>query len=173
MAAKDFPFTSESVSEGHPDKMCDQISDAVLDAHLAADPDSRVACETLGKTGMVVVAGEITTQGQDRLLRDRPQDGPPHRLHLVGHGLRRRHLRRAGRDRPAVARHLAGRDRGRGPAQGAGRRRSGPDVRLRLRRDARADAAADRARAPAWSSTSPRSGAPASIPSCAPTRSRR
>ena len=54
-------FTSESVTEGHPDKMADQISDAVLDAMLASDPDSRVACETLVTTGMVVVAGEITT----------------------------------------------------------------------------------------------------------------
>ncbi|MBI3785638.1 MAG: methionine adenosyltransferase [Deltaproteobacteria bacterium] len=61
MALKDFLFTSESVSEGHPDKMCDQISDAILDALLERDPDSRVACETLTKTGMVVVAGEITT----------------------------------------------------------------------------------------------------------------
>jgi S-adenosylmethionine synthetase len=54
-------FTSESVSEGHPDKLCDQISDAVLDACLKRDPRSRVACETLCKTGFVVVAGEITT----------------------------------------------------------------------------------------------------------------
>ena len=61
MALKDFFFTSESVSEGHPDKMCDQISDAILDSLLAKDPHSRVACETLAKTGMVVVAGEITT----------------------------------------------------------------------------------------------------------------
>ncbi len=62
MPAKDFLFTSESVSEGHPDKMCDQISDAILDALIAKDPDSRVACETLAKTGMVVIAGEITTR---------------------------------------------------------------------------------------------------------------
>jgi S-adenosylmethionine synthetase len=55
-------FTSESVSEGHPDKMADQISDAVLDAVLAQDPTSRVACETLVTTGIVVVAGEITTK---------------------------------------------------------------------------------------------------------------
>jgi len=55
-------FTSESVSEGHPDKMADQISDAVLDAILAQDPKARVACETLIKTGMVVVAGEVTTE---------------------------------------------------------------------------------------------------------------
>lgn len=62
MAAKDFLFTSESVSEGHPDKMCDQISDAILDAHLSGDPDSRVACEALTKTGMIVIAGEITSK---------------------------------------------------------------------------------------------------------------
>ncbi|PPC90730.1 MAG: methionine adenosyltransferase [Methylobacter sp.] len=59
--SKNFIFTSESVSEGHPDKVADQISDAVLDALLAQDPRSRVACETLVKTGMVILAGEITT----------------------------------------------------------------------------------------------------------------
>ncbi|MEE9145713.1 MAG: methionine adenosyltransferase, partial [Candidatus Binatia bacterium] len=64
MAIKDFLFTSESVSEGHPDKICDQISDAILDAHLTGDPDSRVACETLAKTGMIVIAGEITSRAK-------------------------------------------------------------------------------------------------------------
>ena len=59
--SNNFSFTSESVSEGHPDKVADQISDAVLDALLAQDPRSRVACETLVKTGMVILAGEITT----------------------------------------------------------------------------------------------------------------
>jgi S-adenosylmethionine synthetase len=59
--SKDYMFTSESVSEGHPDKMADQISDAILDAIIAHDPHARVACETLTKTGMVVLAGEITT----------------------------------------------------------------------------------------------------------------
>ena len=54
-------FTSESVSMGHPDKMCDQISDAILDAMLAQDRSSRVACETLTTTGLVMVAGEVTT----------------------------------------------------------------------------------------------------------------
>src|SRR5512136_991729 len=54
-------FTSESVTEGHPDKLCDQVSDAVLDACLEQDPMSRVACETATKTGFVVVMGEITT----------------------------------------------------------------------------------------------------------------
>ena len=63
MAKRDrFLFTSESVTEGHPDKMADQISDAILDACLAQDPFSRVACETLTRTGLVVIAGEITTQ---------------------------------------------------------------------------------------------------------------
>ncbi|HPE61305.1 MAG TPA: methionine adenosyltransferase [Thiolinea sp.] len=57
-------FTSESVSEGHPDKMCDQISDAILDAILIKDKHARVACETLTKTGMVVLAGEITTSAE-------------------------------------------------------------------------------------------------------------
>src|SRR3712207_441674 len=55
-------FTSESVTEGHPDKIADQISDAVLDAILADDPDARVACETLVTTGLAVIAGEITTE---------------------------------------------------------------------------------------------------------------
>ncbi|MBN1960861.1 MAG: methionine adenosyltransferase [Deltaproteobacteria bacterium] len=60
---RDFLFTSESVTEGHPDKVADQISDAVLDELLRQDPHSRVACETLVKTGMAVIAGEITTNG--------------------------------------------------------------------------------------------------------------
>ena len=59
-----FIFTSESVSEGHPDKMADQISDAILDAIIAKDPHARVACETMTKTGMVVLAGEITTSAK-------------------------------------------------------------------------------------------------------------
>src|SRR5580658_148767 len=64
MPLKDFVFTSESVSEGHPDKMCDQISDAVLDALLAEDPNSRVALESLAKTGLIVLAGEITSKAR-------------------------------------------------------------------------------------------------------------
>lgn len=56
-------FTSESVSEGHPDKICDQISDALLDSFLSQDPESKVACETLVTTGLVVCAGEVTTKG--------------------------------------------------------------------------------------------------------------
>ena len=62
-------FTSESVSEGHPDKLSDQISDAILDAFLAEDPKARVACETLVKTDLVVVAGEITSSANPDLER--------------------------------------------------------------------------------------------------------
>ena len=61
MAAREYLFTSESVTEGHPDKVADQISDSVLDAVIGEDPHGRVACETLVTTGLVVVAGEITT----------------------------------------------------------------------------------------------------------------
>src|ERR671918_2942192 len=74
MAAREFVFTSESVTEGHPDKLADQVSDAVLDAVLADDPNGRVACETLVTTGLVVVAGEITTETYvdiPRLVRSR------------------------------------------------------------------------------------------------------
>src|SRR4051812_17667270 len=74
MAARGFSFTSESVTEGHPDKIADQISDSVLDAVLTDDPTGRVACETLITTGLVVVAGEITTSTYvdiPRLVRSR------------------------------------------------------------------------------------------------------
>ena len=59
-------FTSESVTEGHPDKMCDKISDAILDALLEQDPNSRVACETVVTTGLVMVMGEITTKSHEK-----------------------------------------------------------------------------------------------------------
>ncbi len=86
MEARQYVFTSESVSEGHPDKICDQVSDAVLDACLEQDPQSRVACETFTTTGMILVGGEITTTAQfdyQELLRgvvksigyDRPEYG--------------------------------------------------------------------------------------------------
>ncbi|MCA9936065.1 MAG: methionine adenosyltransferase, partial [Anaerolineales bacterium] len=72
MTAPSLLFTSESVTEGHPDKMCDQISDAVLDAIMEQDPYARVACETAVKTGFVLLLGEITTTAfvnMDELVR--------------------------------------------------------------------------------------------------------
>src|SRR2546429_6145374 len=74
MATREFLFTSESVTEGHPDKIADQVSDSVLDAVLTDDVNGRVACETLITTGLVVVAGEITTETYvdvARIVRDR------------------------------------------------------------------------------------------------------
>jgi S-adenosylmethionine synthetase len=62
LSENEFLFTSESVTEGHPDKICDQISDGVLDAVMTNDPGGRVACECLVNTGLVVVAGEISTE---------------------------------------------------------------------------------------------------------------
>jgi S-adenosylmethionine synthetase len=73
MALKNFVFTSESVSEGHPDKICDQISDAILDAFLSDDPRSRVACETLVTTDFVCIAGEVFSQANvdvEKIARD-------------------------------------------------------------------------------------------------------
>ncbi|CAJ0587573.1 unnamed protein product, partial [Mesorhabditis spiculigera] len=72
-----FLFTSESVSEGHPDKICDIISDSILDAYLQKDPDSKVACETVTKTGMILLCGEITSKGHidyQRVVRDTVRD---------------------------------------------------------------------------------------------------
>lgn len=75
--ATSFLFTSESVNEGHPDKICDQVSDAVLDACLAQDPNSKVACETCNKTGMIMIFGEITTSATvnyEQVVRDAIKD---------------------------------------------------------------------------------------------------
>ncbi|MEL6914066.1 MAG: methionine adenosyltransferase [Pseudomonadota bacterium] len=69
MARNDYTFTSESVSEGHPDKVCDRISDAVLDAFLSEEPEARVACETFATTGMVVIGGEVGLSDQDQLKK--------------------------------------------------------------------------------------------------------
>ena len=76
LSDNEYLFTSESVTEGHPDKMADQISDGVLDAVLAEDPYGRVACETLVNTGLVVVSGEITTEAYVDVPEDRARDDP-------------------------------------------------------------------------------------------------
>ena len=115
-------FTSESVTEGHPDKIADQISDTILDALLREDPTSRVAVETLITTGLVHVAGEVTTKAyaptSPTLVRDKILE---HRLRLLEEGLRRRLLRRLGVHRRAVPGHRPGR-RHRVRAAGRGRR---------------------------------------------------
>ena len=80
MTSPRYYFTSESVSEGHPDKMCDQISDAVLDAILAQDANARVACEVATTTGLVLVMGEITTSAYvdiDKIVRETVRDIGP------------------------------------------------------------------------------------------------
>ena len=145
-------FSSESVGEGHPDKVCDTISDAVLDACLAQDKMSRVACETYVKSNLVVVGGEITTKAKTRLrrvsrakaIRDigYVNDDDVFHADKVFINERRHH---------AVARHRAGRGRAQGQGQedrGAGRGRPGPHVRLRVQRNARTHARADHVCAP-------------------------
>jgi S-adenosylmethionine synthetase len=108
LSDNEYLFTSESVTEGHPDKVADQISDGVLDAVLKDDPTGRVACETLVNTGLVVVSGEISTSTYVD-IQESPRDDPQDRLHRRGPRLQRRLVRGAQRDRQAVARHRAGR----------------------------------------------------------------
>ena len=67
MASHNYVFTSESVSEGHPDKVCDRISDAVLDAFIAEEPEARVACETFATTNRVVIGGEVGLSNKVKL----------------------------------------------------------------------------------------------------------
>ena len=101
-------FTSESVTEGHPDKMADQISDAILDAMLKDDPPSHVAVETLITTGQVHVAGRSPPR-PTWTSPDHPGEDPGDRLRLLGQGIRRRVLRRVGVDRVPVPGHRPGR----------------------------------------------------------------
>ena len=152
MAANDFLFTSESVSEGHPDKVCDRISDEVVDLFLGEYPLARVACETLATTNRVVIAGEV-----------RPGPGSRITPELIAHTARMA-IKDIGYEQDGFHWHDAkvevllheqsadiamGVDAG--GAEGRGRRRPGHHVRLRHRRDAGDDAGADpvRARAPA------------------------
>jgi S-adenosylmethionine synthetase len=166
--SKEHLFTSESVSEGHPDKVADQISDAILDAILADDPPARVACETLVSTGLVVISGEITTKAhinyreiaQETVRRigyDNSDIGFDYKSCAI--------LTAINRQSPDIAR--ASTRAGHRPRPG--RRRPGTDVRLRLQRDAVADAAADPLRAPhhaAPGRSSPRRPPAVAAPGC-------
>ena len=162
LADNEHLFTSESVTEGHPDKMADQISDAILDAALAGDPNSRVACETLITTGLVVVAGEITTTASiefadivRRTICDIGYDDGS--FGFDGHHCAV--MIALDKQSPDIAQgvdvalehraQLSGPSWPRTSWTGAGRRRPGHDVRLRHPGDPGADAAADRAGAPA------------------------
>ena len=150
-------FTSESVTEGHPDKMADQISDSILDAMLDQDPMSRVACETFVTTGLAIVGGEITTKGYvdiPKIVRQTINDIGYNRESYGYDGNTVGVLVSLDEQSPDIAQGVddseevrCGHPR-RGPAQQAGRRRPGDDVRLRLRRDRRAHAAADPPGAP-------------------------
>jgi hypothetical protein len=146
--SRTYLFTSESVSEGHPDKIADQISDAVLDAIIAEDPKARVACETLIKTGVVVLAGEITTAAWvdfDQIVRDTVVGIGYDNSDVGFDGATLRGIVSAiGKQSPDIAQGV---DRKR--PGGAGRRRPGPDVRLRLQRNRRADARPHHLRPPA------------------------
>ena len=93
MWKKDFAFTSESVAEGHPDKVCDRISDAILDAFLTEDPQSRVAIETLCTTNFIVLAGEV--RGPDSLTHDRFKDIARHAVRDIGYEQRGFHWKDA------------------------------------------------------------------------------
>ncbi len=134
-------FTSESVSEGHPDKMADQISDAVLDYLLKRDKDARVAVETLVKTGMAIVAGEVTTSAHmdlEETIRQTILDIGYDSSDVGFDGASCAVINAIGKQSP---RHRHGRGREQGPR--AGRRRPGPDVRLCHQRNRCADARAD------------------------------
>ncbi len=133
-------FTSESVTEGHPDKICDQISDAILDAMLAQDPNSKVAVETLTTTGLVHVAGEVTTNGYVEIpeivrstILDIGYDSSANGFDGARCGVSVSIGQQSQEIHDGVFNSLEARRRRRqGPPRHAGRRRPGPDVRLRL-----------------------------------------
>ena len=133
-------FTSESVGEGHPDKVSDQISDAVLDAMLTQDPNARVACETLVTTGMVCLAGEVTTSAYVNLpevvretIRQIGYNDPALGFDAEGCAV----LTTLDAQSDDIAQGV---DSGRAHRTGSGRPRA--DVRLCVRRDGHADAGA-------------------------------
>jgi len=130
-----YVFTSESVTEGHPDKVCDFIADSILDAHLAQDPGAHVACEVLCKGGRVVVAGEITSAAKvdvPRVVREAIAEigytNPAEDFCAEGVEILDLLTGQEEEIRQAV-------DRPGGSASGQGARRPGNHVRLRHRRD--------------------------------------
>ncbi len=132
-----FTFSSESVSEGHPDKVCDYISDSILDACFEQDAQSRVACETLVKSDHVVLAGEITTNAKldyEKIVRQAVKE--------IGYTDDERAVLRHDSEDPvahhqAVERDRSGRDIDDEPERRSGRRRPGDHVRLRERTNPR------------------------------------
>ena len=174
----EYLFTSESVTEGHPDKIADQISDGVLDAVLRDDPYGRVACETLVNTGLVVVSGEISTATYVDI-----QEIARETIRKIGYtdadlGFSADScavINAIDKQSPDIAQGVDSAYEARTDASDDDdtrrrrRRRPGHDVRLRDQRDGRADAAADLARAQARASAWPRSARPRSSPTCAPT----
>jgi S-adenosylmethionine synthetase len=162
-------FTSESVSEGHPDKVADQISDAVLDAILAQDTRARVACETMVKTGCVaIVAGEITTVRVGRSRSAGAEGHQRHRLQQHSTWASTAHtcgvINMIGKQSPDINQGVD-----RKKPRRAGRRRPGPDVRLRHQRDGRSCPRPITTRT-VWSSSRPRCARRASSTGCARTR---
>ena len=110
MSRNSYLFTSESVSEGHPDKVCDRISDTVVDAYLAAMPESRVACETLATTNRVVIAGEV--RGPDSISMEMLEGLTRDAIRDIGYEQAGFHWQTANIEIPApcsVGRHRAGR----------------------------------------------------------------
>ena len=149
VGAPEYLFTSRSVTEGHPDKLCDQVSDAILDAIIREDPDAQVACETATTTGLVIVLGEISTSTYidfQQVVRETVREIGYTRSDY-GFDYETCGTLISVRQSPDIAQGVNGpRDAGREDRDRARRGRPGNDVRVRLSRDARADAAADRAR---------------------------
>ena len=182
LSDNEFLFTSESVTEGHPDKIADQISDGVLDAVLTDDPYGRVACETLVNTGLIVVSGEISTdtyvdiqeiarETVRKIGYDDADLGFTADTCAVLNAIDKQSPDIAqGVDKAYEARTDASR---RGRARRRRRGRPGHDVRLRHERDRGADAAADLARAQARQAPLRGAQGRGRSTTCAPTARRR
>ncbi len=183
--SRSFIFSSESVGEGHPDKVADTISDAILDACLAQDPKSRVACETFVKSNIVVVGGEITIPkiGQkpignviniDKIIRDAVRDIGYVNDDDVFHADKIFINNYLTTQSPDIAQGVDAKKAKGKKTRRAGRGRPGHHVWLRLRRNAGADAGADHVCPPPRPRADPDPQGRQSSPSgCGPTRSRR